>query len=51
MRYEYEIDPFAAVRSNRNSWNERTVNYHAKMNKLREAIGEDKEKIIEMMIE
>ena len=51
MRYEYEIDPFPAIRSNRNSWNERTVNYHAKMNKLREAIGEDKEEIIKALTE
>jgi len=51
MRYEYEIDPFPAVRSNRNSWNKKTKDYHEKMNKLREAIGENKEGIIKALTE
>ena len=46
MRYEYKINPFPAVRSNRNSWSPRTKAYHEKMNELREAIGNSKEAIV-----
>jgi hypothetical protein len=35
MQKVLKIDPFPAVRSNKNSWSERTKDYHAKMNHLR----------------
>lgn len=50
MIYEYEVQPFPAVRSNRRSWDKRTQAYHEKMNDLREKIGKDKEEIIKLML-
>lgn len=35
MILEIPMRPFPAVRSNRNSWNTKTKDYHSKMNALR----------------
>lgn len=45
------IRPFAAVRSNRNSWNTKTKEYHIKMNALRNHLLPHRREIIENMIE
>lgn len=46
----YKINPFPAVRSNKNSWSDKTVNYHNKMNNLRELVWEDRDVIILALI-
>lgn len=51
MKKEYKIDPFPAVRSNKNSWSDRTKDYHAKMNHLRLLIWDDKQQIIDSLID
>ena len=45
------IRPFPAVRSNKNSWNTKTKEYHSKMNTLRIHLLPHRREIIENMIE
>ena len=45
------IKPFPAVRSNRNSWNDKTQDYHSKMNALRKHLLPHREEIMGKMIE
>lgn len=45
------IRPFPAVRSNKNSWNSKTKEYHSKMNTLRIHLLPHRREIIENMIE
>lgn len=45
------IRPFPAVRSNKNSWNTKTKEYHSKMNTLRIHLLPYRREIIENMIE
>lgn len=45
------IKPFPAVRSNRNSWNKKTQDYHTKMNTLRAYLLPHRREIMEKMIE
>lgn len=45
------IKPFPAVRSNKNSWNTKTKEYHSKMNSLRAYLLPNRQEIMEKMIE
>ena len=45
------MKPFPAVRSNRNSWNKKTQDYHSKMNELRRYLLPHREEIMRNMIE
>ena len=45
------IKPFPAVRSNKNSWNTKTKEYHSKMNSLRTYLLPHRREIMEKMIE
>ncbi len=45
------IKPFPAVRSNRNSWNTKTKEYHSKMNALRTHLLPHRQEIMQNMIE
>ena len=45
------IKPFPAVRSNKNSWNTKTREYHTKMNTLRAYLLPHRREIMEKMIE
>ena len=50
----YKINPFPAVRSNKNSWTDSVKNYHANMNHLRLLVNSweyTKEEIMEALIE
>lgn len=52
MRLEYKIDPFPAVRSNRNSsWTPRTQKYHAQMNHIRVLAHKDIQTLIDAFID
>lgn len=45
-----KVQPFPAVRSNRNSWSDTVKNYHSKMNILRAEIWDKKEEIIQKIL-
>jgi len=45
------IKPFPAVRSNKNSWNTKTREYHTKMNTLRSYLLPHRREIMEKMID
>ena len=48
---QIDFDPFPAVRSNRNSWNKKTTDYHTKMNALRAMLLLHSKEIISAMVE
>lgn len=50
MILEIPIRPFPAVRSNKNSWNKQTKDYHAKMNTLRTHLLPHRQEIIDHLI-
>lgn len=50
MILEIPMRPFPAVRSNRNSWNTKTKDYHAKMNALRTHLLRDRQEIMDSMV-
>ena len=43
-----KINPFWAVRSNRNTWSKTVQNYHRRMNDVRLLLWNDKEKLIKI---
>ena len=45
------IKPFPAVRSNKNSWNTKTKEYHSKMNSLRAYLLPHRREIMERMVQ
>lgn len=50
MILEIPIRPFPAVRSNRNSWNTKTKEYHSKMNALRTYLLPHRQEIMEALV-
>lgn len=51
MEIKVKMRPFPTVRSNRNSWNTKTKDYHSKMNALRAYLQPHREEIMRNMIE
>lgn len=50
MILEIPIRPFPAVRSNRNSWNTKTKEYHSKMNALRTHLLPHRQEIMDSLV-
>lgn len=50
MQKIIKMNPFPAIRSNKNSWSEKVKNYHNQMNHLRFLVWDDKEEIIKALI-
>ena len=51
MEKIFKIDPFPAVRSNKNSWSKKVQDYHSKMNHLRLLVWDDRKEIIKALID